>query len=47
MKEMTNEELLEVSGGAKAALWLIISGLVVFAIGIIDGYRNPKACNNK
>lgn len=45
MKELTNKEMLEVTGGIKAYVGAIIAGVVTFILGIIDGYSNPKSCN--
>ena len=45
MKNLNNEEMLVVKGGASKWVWGIIGGIIVFAIGLIDGLVNPKKCN--
>ena len=47
MKNLNNEELLEVTGGGVISkfAWGIIGGAVVFLIGVIDGLVSPKKCN--
>lgn len=47
MKKLTREEMHQVNGGA--IKWGVIAGvgaLASFIIGIIDGWTNPKKCNN-
>ena len=46
MKEISKEELQEMNGGGLSLLGVagIVAG-VVFIIGVIDGYVNPKKCN--
>ena len=46
MKELTNEELVKLDGGG-LSVWAIIgiAALVVFTIGIFDGYTRPLSCN--
>ena len=42
----TDKELLEIQGGVVS--WGLIAGigsLVVFIIGVIDGYLRPLKCN--
>ncbi len=45
MNNLNDQELQKVSGGG-AGLWLAIGGVLLLAIGILDGYRNPLKCNN-
>lgn len=47
MNKLSNEELVLVKGGASLSkfVWGIIGGVVVFAIGVIDGIVSPKKCN--
>ena len=48
MKELTNNEMMSINGGA--VNWAIVAGigtLVSFIIGAIDGYVNPQKCNNR
>ena len=44
---LSNEEMLNVKGGAFKLKMIsaIIGGLIVFAIGVVDGIVNPKKCN--
>lgn len=42
---MKKEELEEIRGGAITKI-AILGGIIVFLIGIIDGYVNPSKCNN-
>lgn len=47
MDIVSNENLKEVKGGA--INWTAAAGVgafLSFIIGIIDGYINPKKCNN-
>lgn len=46
MKELTNDELNNISGGfAFTSKLLILGGLITFFIGLIDGYIRPIKCN--
>jgi len=47
MKNLNNEELLEVTGGGITSklLWGIVGSALVFIIGVIDGIVSPKKCN--
>lgn len=48
MNKLTNEELLNINGGAiKIALsrWLIGGGIATFIIGVINGYLRPLTCS--
>lgn len=42
---MTAKELKNVSGGGIGIL-LGIGGVIVFIIGVIDGFTRPLACRN-
>ena len=44
--KLNNEEMLNVKGGAiTAKLASLIGGAVIFLIGLVDGFINPKKCN--
>ena len=46
MKRLSNEEMLNVEGGANSLLIVtVISGIVTFVTGILHGYSKPKKCN--
>lgn len=45
MKKLTNEELLNINGGISIGSALITAGIVVFLIGVIDGFTRPLSCN--
>lgn len=46
MMVLQNEELATITGGAvKYAVIAVIGGVIAFAIGVIDGYLRPLACN--
>lgn len=45
MKTLSNKELKEVKGGAAVGAYILIGGLIVFLIGVIDGYVRPLKCN--
>lgn len=47
MEVLSNEGLKEIKGGG--INWSIVAGVSAissFLIGIIDGFINPKKCNN-
>lgn len=45
LKILDDRELMSIQGGGiSIAGYLAITGGVVFLIGLIDGYMNPKAC---
>ncbi|MGM9882416.1 MAG: class IIb bacteriocin, lactobin A/cerein 7B family [Bacilli bacterium] len=47
MKILTNEEMEKVNGGANSLLIVsVVAGLITLVTGILDGYSNPKKCNN-
>ena len=42
---LEKDELLKINGGAvSAGVVALISGIVVFIIGVIDGYVRPLPC---
>lgn len=47
MKELNNEEMMNVSGGglSVSAMFGIIGGAIVFLIGFVDGIIHPKKCS--
>lgn len=45
MKELNNQEMLEVKGGAFKWVAGLIGGAIVFLIGVVDGLINPRKCN--
>lgn len=47
MKELTNEELINVNGGAvKSSVIAIIGAGIVFIVGFINGLRRPYSCSS-
>lgn len=47
MIELNNEHLSSIKGGGfNLGIILGVGALVVFIIGILDGYTNPTKCNN-
>lgn len=42
--KLTNKELKEIKGGG-VGTYLLIGGIVIFVIGVIDGYIRPLKCN--
>lgn len=46
MKQLTNEELLNVNAGAIRTWAIVAIGIFVFAAGVIDGYLRPLKCNS-
>ena len=45
MKELTNEELVKLDGGLNPWAVIGIVSVVIFAIGVFDGYTRPLGCN--
>lgn len=41
---LTNDEMFNVVGGAKGAIWTIVAGVVSFVIGVFAGFKQTKAC---
>jgi lactobin A/cerein 7B family class IIb bacteriocin len=41
---MNKEELLNIKGGGWKSIG-IFAGIIIFAIGFIDGFINPIKCN--
>ena len=47
MKVLNNDEMMEVKGGGfGSTIAAIISGAIVFFMGVFDGFMNPRKCNN-
>lgn len=47
MRELNKEEMKSVNGGVSAAAIVsIVVGVVTFIVGALEGYTNPKKCNN-
>ena len=46
MNRLDNEEMLSIKGGAiSLKVVSFIGGAIVFLIGFVDGFINPKRCN--
>jgi len=45
VKEIKEEELCKIEGGISAWAVIGIGALVVFSIGVIDGFIRPLKCN--
>lgn len=45
MRKLEERELKELKGGAGVGTYILIGGLIVFLIGVIDGYIRPLKCN--
>lgn len=45
MKKLEEYELKELKGGAGIGTYILIGGLIVFLIGVVDGYIRPLKCN--
>ena len=45
MEKLNDCELKKVEGGVSASTILLGSAIVVFLIGIIDGFTRPLSCN--
>ena len=45
MKELSSNQLHDVTGGGGISLGLAIFAGVTFIIGVIDGYVRPLKCN--
>ncbi len=47
MVKLNENELLKINGGGLSfGIGCLIVGLVVFIIGVIDGYVRPLKCNS-
>lgn len=44
MNKLNNNELKQINGGG-AGVYVAIGGIIIFIIGVIDGYVRPLACN--
>lgn len=45
MNRINDKELKAIKGGAGVGTYILIGGLIVFIIGVIDGYVRPLKCN--
>ena len=46
MNKLNDKELSEVSGGFSWGIAALVAAGIVFISGLLDGYINPKTCNN-
>ena len=46
MRKLTPKEMKNIEGGVDWVKLTFTAGLISFMIGIIDGFINPKKCNN-
>ncbi len=48
INSVSEEKLEKIEGGGAAAIWIgiAISAAVIFISGVIEGFTNPKACEN-
>ncbi len=44
MKEMNRQQLESVKGGFSVWAGLVITAIVIFVVGIVDGFVHPKEC---
>ena len=42
--ELTDKQLLEITGGFKIGIACLVGSIFAFMIGVIDGYIHPKKC---
>ncbi len=45
MKELKDDELKSINGGFSLVSGLTAAGLVIFLVGVFDGYTRPLKCN--
>ena len=47
IKNIREEELENIKGGATVSVWtgVVISSIVIFLSGVIEGITNPSRCN--
>lgn len=45
MEQLNNNELKQITGGINIGNIFIIGGIIVFLIGLVDGYVRPLKCN--
>lgn len=46
MQELTKSEMQKINGGASAVLiGTVVTAIIAFVSGILNGYSNPKKCN--
>jgi len=47
MRKIEEKELSQIEGGGFSwGVAAVIGAAITFIIGVIEGYTNPKACNN-
>ena len=46
MQRMDNNSLAKINGGFSVWTGLAIAAIVVFIARILEGFTNPKECNN-
>ncbi len=46
MKNLNNNELKEINGGANFLLWSVLGGIGLLILGTLDGLFNPGKCNS-
>ena len=44
MKQLTNEELLQIRGGFNWKIGMALAAGLSFIIGVVDGYLRPLPC---
>ena len=47
MKELTKNEMKNIKGGAglsAAVIWIGVSIIISFVVGVISGFTNPEPC---
>ena len=45
MEVLNNKDLKKINGGGVGS-WFLAGGIIVFLVGVIDGYVSPLSCNN-
>ena len=46
---LNNEEMYQVEGGSISPYYIklgILGGIIMFAVGVLDGVLHPKKCEN-
>ncbi len=47
MQKLSETEMKNIEGGASPFIIVsVVTGLITFITGILNGYSNPKKCNN-
>ncbi len=44
MNNMTKQQLIDTKGGFSVWIGITIAAVVVFLVGVIDGFVHPKEC---